>query len=91
MADLFTADENSFFMDMENLFNSPGWGRLQKGWQEEHDSIAEDSFFNAKSYEDVELARVRRGMLSELINLPANIARQKESILSERTNGPTYG
>lgn len=70
--------DKQYFMEMELLFNQPGWKRLVDGWTAERDALAEATFFNARTIEDVMLARERRAMLEQLIALPDEIEKQKE-------------
>lgn len=74
------AEQKAFFMDMENMFNSAGWGRLQQGWESELNSLPEAVFYNAKTVEDLQAGRVRAALLRELLDLPAAVERQKEEI-----------
>lgn len=65
------------FMEMEMLFNQPGWRKLVDGWKEERDALYEAAFWNSKSFEDVLLARERWHMLNQLIELRETIDEQK--------------
>lgn len=77
------AEQLQYFSAMEGTFLTPGWTLISKGWKDERDQLADRMFFNAKSYEDVEHARVRFGLLNELISLPNMIQVQKDQVLAE--------
>lgn len=72
--------QQEFFSAMEGTFNTPGWALLTQGWREEQEALPQMTFFNAKSMEDVDQARVRFGLLNELVNLPAAISHQRSEI-----------
>ncbi|KKN23891.1 hypothetical protein LCGC14_0900330 [marine sediment metagenome] len=76
-----TERQNEFYSAMEQTFASAGWTLLIQGWQQEYDSLAENAFYNAKNFEDLEETRVRYRLLHELITLPETIASQKQVIL----------
>jgi len=69
-----------FFSSMEDTFRTPGWTLLTQGWREEQEQLPVTMFFNAKSQEDLEKARVRFGLLNELISLPQTIQAQRTQI-----------
>lgn len=71
-----------FYSSMEDTFRTPGWALLSQGWTEEQASLSDIVFFNAKSMEDVQTARVRFGLLNELINIPKTIQAQRDQIES---------
>lgn len=79
MADLDT-NQKQFFGSMEDTFRTKGWTLLTQGWRDEQQALPEMMFFNAKSMADIEAARVRYGLLNELITLPQTIAGQREQI-----------
>lgn len=74
---MLTEADKAFFMDMEDLFNRPGWARLTQGWKNEADKLPEAMFYNAKTPEDMLTFRVRMELLRELISLPDAIQRAK--------------
>lgn len=82
-----TDNEKEFYSNLDNTFRSTGWNLLVKGWQEEQQRLPVDAFFNAQSLEDVRAARVRYGLLDELINLPDTIEQQKLNLLEAREQG----
>lgn len=81
-----TDEQKQFFGAMEGTFRTPGWDLLKTGWQVALDSIPETVFHNAKSMDDIYAARVRYELLTDLISLPSEIARQREEILSDPEN-----
>jgi hypothetical protein len=81
-----TDEQKAFFMDMESLFNHPGWARLRQGWQTEFEAIPQASFYNAKSMDDMLADRTRMRLLHELIELPAQIERMKQEILNDEAD-----
>ena len=76
------SQQNEFFSAMEDTFRTPGWALLQQGWREEQQTLPERMFYNAKTVEEMGEARVRHGLLNELLSLPETIAAQKAQILS---------
>lgn len=75
-----TNEQKEHFSAMEGTFRTSGWTLLTQGWTTERDSLAETLFYNAKSMEDIYEARVRHGLLNELIRLPETMARQRADI-----------
>lgn len=75
-----TPQQREHFSAMESTYLTPGWTLLSTGWEAERDNLPEMMFFNAKSYEDMQAARVRHGLLVELIDLPKMMERQKQEI-----------
>lgn len=82
MTDL-TNDQKQFFSNMETTFDTVGWTLLRQGWKEEQDRLSDVAFFNAKSMDDVRESRIRYALLGELIDLPEQIATQKQTILDD--------
>lgn len=78
-----TTKQIEYFSAMESTFNTPGWTLIRHGWEEERNSLAERMFFNAKSFEDVSNARVRYGLLNELVNLPQTIEQQRQQLVDQ--------
>lgn len=76
-----TDQQKAFFDDMENTFNSAGWDRLTQGWRQERDSIPEAVFLNAKSMDDILVARTRYELLTELLQLAEFISAKKKHTL----------
>ena len=83
-------EQQQFFAAMENTFRSPGWTMLANGWREDQKGLAEQMFFGAKSMEDVQTARVRYRLLTELIQLPDVIAAQKTDIIEQNDEDEGY-
>lgn len=77
---LLNDEQKQFYGALEGTFRTPGWELIRQGWQEERDRLAEIVFHNAKSMDDVNAARVRYGILNELIGLAATIAAQRKHI-----------
>ena len=75
-----TEKQTQFFAAMEEMFLTPGWSLVTQGWKVEQGQLADAMFFNAKTLEDMSLARARHGLLDELITLPATITAQKAQI-----------
>lgn len=74
--------DKSLFMDMESLFEHPGWNRLVQGWHEETRMLPEAAFYNAKSMDDMLAFRVRMGLLRELLDLPNTLSNRKQELLA---------
>jgi len=79
---VLTPQQTEFFIAMETTFNTPGWELLIQGWTDERDSLYEQVFFNAKDVDDIRAARVRYGILNELIELANTTQRTKEETLN---------
>ena len=75
-----TEKQTQFFAAMEEMFLTSGWELVTRGWKVEQDQLADAMFFNAKTLEDMSLARARHALLDELIKLPATITAQKAQI-----------
>lgn len=73
--------QKQFFAAMESLFESEGWELVSRGWKEEAERLPQDAFFNASDFEYVREARIRHELLMQLIDLPNQIAQQKEAIV----------
>lgn len=89
MAEL-DAKQKEFFRSMEATFDTSGWTLLTQGWKEEQAALSQMMFFNAKTMEDVQAARVRYGLLTELLQLPDAIANQKQAILDSDEDEVPY-
>lgn len=86
MAEL-TAEQKEFYASLESTFNSQGWDLLTIEWTDELEVLKEQVFFGATDMVDVQAARVRYGLLNELVQLPQMIATQKSQI-EEDENAP---
>lgn len=75
-----TDEQTQFFSAMESMFNSAGWKLLSQGWRQEQQMLPESAFFNAKTETDLQEDRVRYRLISELLSLPEEIARQKAAL-----------
>ncbi len=71
-----------FYGRLEQTFLTPGWALMVQGWKEEQDTLPLNVFFNAQSMDDIRAARVRYGLLDELIKLPETIAQQKLNVIN---------
>ena len=80
---LLSDDELGYFMDMESLFNHPGWTRLAKELKAESDRLPGATFDTAKSWEDVQTARQWRRAVDTLLGYPEAIEQRRAEI--ERT------
>ena len=78
---VLTPEQTEFFIAMETTFNTAGWEMLTQGWTDERDALYEQVFFNAKDVDDIRAARVRYGILNELIELSNSTQRTKDEIL----------
>jgi hypothetical protein len=56
---LLSDDEQSYFRDMESLFNHPGWERLMRELAASVERLPFDTFQNATSMDHVIAARAR--------------------------------
>ena len=72
-----TDQDKALFDDMDRLFNSGGWDRLVTSWKEERDQLKESVFFSAKTEQDINMARLRYSLLTELIQLRDTVEGQK--------------
>jgi len=64
-----TDQQKEFYNALEGTYRTPGWKLMVQGWEAERDSLAEAMFHNAKSMDDILTARVRYGLLNELVNI----------------------
>ncbi len=71
----------TYYTSMQRTFETAGWENLRKGWQTEVDNLPEAMFFNAKSMEDMAKARVRYGLLRELLDLPSSLEAQYNALV----------
>lgn len=90
MSKLLSDDELGFFMDMESLFNHPGWERLTKEIAAEVSALPATIFASAKSWEALLAARERYAALQTLLAYPtlmdqrrANLEREREAQIEE--------
>ena len=79
-----------YFTALETTFNTPGWSLITQGMEEERAKLPEAGFFNAKTIEELQALRVRYGVLTELVQLPKLIDRQKEEILNMNPEDEEY-
>lgn len=82
---LLSDDELGYFMDMESLFNHPGWARLTKEIKAKLDTIPGVMFASAKSWEEMMVARVRHEELTTLLYYPQLIEQRRGNLERERT------
>ena len=81
---LLSDDELGYFMDMESLFNHPGWARLTKEIALKLQQIPDVTFATAKSYEDVITARVRHEELTTLLHYQQIVEQRRENLEREK-------
>lgn len=72
--------QEAFFRELDATFNTAGWVRLTVGWKEELEAIPLAAFFNAKSMEELEAARIRYELLTSLTELPDHHERARLEI-----------
>lgn len=84
MTRLLSDDELSYFMDMESLFNHPGWERLIKELTAEAQRLPDVLFASAKSWDDVQAARERYKALQTLLMYPEIIEQRRANKERER-------
>lgn len=80
MPELLSDDEKSYFMDMESLFNHPGWTRLTAEMQKELDVAPLETFLHAKNWDDVLAARAREAVLRTLVDYPERTEQRREAL-----------
>lgn len=80
-------EQTVFFRELEATFQTAGWVRLAVGWKEELEAIPLNTFFNAKSMEEIEAARVRYQLLASLVDLPDHHERARLEIIREEADG----
>lgn len=86
MQNLLSDDEQSYFMDMESLFNHVGWERLTREMRAELDAIPQEAFLHAKAWEDVHKARARHEALKTLISYPEAVELRRQHLESQRAS-----
>lgn len=77
---MLTEKQKTFYAEMDVTFGTPGWAHLKQGWTEERDQLPLAMFFNAKSIDDLNAARVRYGLLNELLTLPETLIEQQRNV-----------
>ena len=73
-------DEQSYFLDMESLFNHPGWERLTREIRAELDVLPADAFLHAKAWEDVLKHRARHEALKTLVSYPEAVELRRRNL-----------
>lgn len=81
---LLSGSEQTYFQEMESLFAQPGWGHIIKEIEAEMERIPEETFWRAKSFDDIQLARIRLVELTRLAQYPDAIEMRKTNLLTER-------
>lgn len=81
---LLSDDELGYFMDMESLFNHPGWTRLMREIQAEMKALPDIMFASAKSWEDVQTTRTRYTAIETLLNYPQAIEQRRSNLERDR-------
>ncbi len=81
-----TTEEEAMFAELNVMFDTPGWAHLTNGWKQEMEQLPQAMFFNAKSAEQLDAARVRYGLLHELVNLPEALRAQREQLIEDSEN-----
>ena len=71
-------------MDMESLFNHPGWERLTKEIAAEVSVLPAQIFASAKSWDAVLAARERYAALQTLLTYPTLMEQRRANIERER-------
>lgn len=71
-------------MEMESLFNQPGWTRLTKEIEAEAKRLPDITFATAKCWEDVLAARERYAALTQLLAMPALADQRRANLERER-------
>jgi hypothetical protein len=84
-----TKKEKVFFRELDTTFRTPGWVRLAAGWKEELEAIPLNAFWNAKSMEELEAARIRYELLTSLVELPDHHDRARLERIRESDDGET--
>ena len=85
-----TDQQKEFYGALEGTFRTAGWNVMVTGWIVERDGLAEIVFHNAKSMEDVYTARVRYGLLNELIGLAETHAEQRRQLEEDAPDSGGY-
>jgi len=82
--ELLSDDEQSYFMEMESLFNHPGWARLTRELQAEIDALPVESFERAKTFEHILVARARHEVLKTFVDYPQAIELRRQHIAAAK-------
>jgi len=77
---LLSDDEQSYFMEMESLFNHPGWARLTRELEAEIAAVPAEQFERAKSYDDILVARARYDALKTFVAYPQHVEIRRQQI-----------
>ena len=81
---LLTDDERDHYRKWEQMFQSEGWGLLQKEMGAEVEAIPLQSFTNANSYEEMVALRVRARVIAELLSYEEIVRLRKEHLMMSR-------
>jgi len=79
--------QTTFFRELDSTFRTPGWVHLTAGWKEEMEAIPFAAFYNAKSMEELEAARIRYQLLNSLVELPDHHERARLEVEREEDDG----
>jgi hypothetical protein len=80
VSELLSDDEKSYFMDMESLFNHPGWTRLTTEMRKELEHIPQEVFTHAKTWETILEARARESVLRTFVEYPDAIEQRRAAL-----------
>jgi len=77
---LLSDDEKAYFIDMESLFNHPGWERLTREMRAEAELIPQSAFRSASNFEKIIEARARLEALETLIGYPDAVDQRRQHL-----------
>jgi len=81
---LLTDSEKEEFRVFEQMFQTEGWAKLQTEMMEEVKEAPARLFWEAKSFEEIQIERARLGNLMRLIHFEAVMEQRKEGLVRDR-------
>lgn len=75
---MLSPDTEQYYLDLEETFATNGWRRLVKEFEQEIYQLQADSL-EAKSWDDLNVAKGKASLLAYLTRLPEVTAMQKQA------------
>jgi hypothetical protein len=81
---ILSPDEQEYFRELENTFNTRGWDLLRAEITREIEAGPKELFWSVKSYEELVAARLRLAELYRLANYSDDIELRRNQLITER-------
>lgn len=82
---LLTSEEQERYMALQSLFRQPGWGIIVRELEESIQSTPEESFWKAKTFEDILVQRIRVQERTVLVRYPDLVEQRTQQIILQRS------